>query len=171
MKELLIKLGACSDAIEWAGDKSWPEIYAKCDRGYWLLWLWRKLALDKKHEKLTIKAAATCALTARLWMPKESVEACEVYLVWSEGEATNQELKQAYAVAYAAYALSYAAYLNHPNSSTATAHAAATAATLLPADVTARCAANAAVFAGINDAPKQISDIVRKMMPIEMWGL
>ena len=33
MKELLIKLNACKEAIEWAGDKSWEEVYNTCHRG------------------------------------------------------------------------------------------------------------------------------------------
>ena len=39
MKDLLLKLRACEEAIEWAGDKTAEEVIDTCHRGDWLLWL------------------------------------------------------------------------------------------------------------------------------------
>lgn len=52
MKRLLIELGACKDAREWAGDKSWPEIYSTCHRADWLLWLFERMSEDRRRPYL-----------------------------------------------------------------------------------------------------------------------
>ena len=42
MKQLLIDLKACEEARKWAGNKTWQEIYTTCERGDWLLWLFKR---------------------------------------------------------------------------------------------------------------------------------
>ena len=106
MKELLIKLKACEAAREWAGDKSWPEIFATCHRGDWLLWLFYHTAGDKR---LLTLAKGHCANTVRHLMKDErSVNAVDVAIRYGNGEATQEELRAASAAAYAA--ASVAAY-------------------------------------------------------------
>ena len=100
MKELLIKLKACEAAREWAGDKSWPEIFATCHRGDWLLWLFYHTAGDKR---LLTLAKGHCANTVRHLMKDErSVNAVDVAIRYGNGEATQEELRAASVAAYAA---------------------------------------------------------------------
>jgi hypothetical protein len=63
MKEKLIQLNACAEALEWAGDKTWEEIYNTCHRGDWLLWLFAKTNPD--DFRLLTLAKAHCANTVR----------------------------------------------------------------------------------------------------------
>jgi len=63
MKEKLIQLNACAEALEWAGDKTWEEIYNTCHRGDWLLWLFAKTNPDDLQ--LLILTKAHCVNTVR----------------------------------------------------------------------------------------------------------
>ena len=63
MKELLIELKACSEAREWAADKTWKEIYTTCHRGDWLLWLFKKTNPDDLQ--LLTLTKGHCANTVR----------------------------------------------------------------------------------------------------------
>ena len=148
MKELLIKLKACEAAREWAGDKSWPEIFATCHRGDWLLWLFYHTAGDKR---LLTLAKGHCANTVRHLMKDErSVNAVDVAIRYGNGEATQEELRAASAAAYAA---AYAA-----------ADAAADAAA-------ASVAAYAAADAATKENQQITADICRKYLPIEVWNI
>jgi hypothetical protein len=109
MKELLIKLNACDEAIEWAGDRTIEEIVKDCDRGDWLLWLAKKI--DIELQPLTL-AKGHCANTVRDLMKNErSIEAVDMAIAFGEGRATMEELNNAAnAAADAAYdAVFYAA--------------------------------------------------------------
>jgi hypothetical protein len=109
MKELLIKLNACDEAIEWAGDRTIEEIVKDCDRGDWLLWLAKKI--DIELQPLTL-AKGHCANTVRHLMKNEtSIKAVDMAIAFGEGRATMEELNNAAnAAADAAYdAVFYAA--------------------------------------------------------------
>lgn len=110
MKELLIKLDACDEAIEWAGDRTIEEIVKDCDRGDWLLWLAKKI--DIELQPLTL-AKGHCANTVRHLMKDErSIKAVDMAIAFGEGRATMEELNNAayaVAVADAAYAAAAAA--------------------------------------------------------------
>ena len=110
MKELLIKLNACKEAIEWAGDRTIEEIVKDCDRGDWLLWLAKKI--DIELQPLTL-AKGHCANTVRHLMENEkSIEAVDMAIAFGEGRATMEELNNAADAADAAYdAVFYAATL------------------------------------------------------------
>lgn len=110
MKELLIKLNACDEAIEWAGDRTIEEIVRDCDRGDWLLWLAKKIDIELQH--LTL-AKGHCANTARHLMKDErSIKAIDIAIAFGEGIATMEELNNAANAAYdaCAYASTSAAY-------------------------------------------------------------
>ena len=109
MKELLIKLNACNEARKWASNKSIDEIWATCHRGDWMLWLARKLNIDKRV--LTL-AKGHCANTVRHLMKDErSIAAVDMAIKYGEGNATDSELAAAAAAAaYAAYAADAYAY-------------------------------------------------------------
>ena len=107
MEELLIKLNACDEAIEWAGDRTIEEIVKDCDRGDWLLWLAKKIGIEL--QPLTL-AKGHCANTVRHLMKNErSIKAVDMAIAFGEGRATMEELNNAAAASYAAAAASYAA--------------------------------------------------------------
>ena len=165
MKELLIKLKACEAAREWAGDKSWPEIFATCYRGDWLLWLFYHTAGDKR---LLTLAKGHCVNTVRHLMKDErSVNAVDVAIRYGNGEATNEELRAAAAAAYAAAA---AAYADAAAADAAAADAAAAAADAAAADAAAAAAA-AAAYAATKENQQLTADICRKYLPIEVWNI
>ena len=169
MKELLLKLRACGLAIDWAGDKTIEEIWATCHRGDWMLWLARKLDIDKRVVTL---AKGHCANTVRHLMKDErSIDAVDMAIKYGEGNATDTELaaaySAAYAAAYAAYATAaYAAYATAAYAAYAAAYAAAAAA---DADAYAADAdAYAAAYAARKKSQQATAEICRKYIPLEL---
>ena len=153
MKELLNKLKACQEAMEWAGDKSWQEIYNTCHRGDWLLWLFKRTNPDDL--KLLTLAKGHCANTVRHLMKDErSLKAVDAAIAFGEGKISRDELDAAAASDGAAYAAvsaaaddaAYAAY-----DGAAYAYSAAAAAKKENQQLTA--------------------DICRKYLPIEVWNI
>jgi hypothetical protein len=107
MKELLIKLNACREAIEWAGDRTIEQIVKDCDRGDWLFWLAKKIGIER--QPLTL-ANGHCANTVRDLMKNEtSIKAVDMAIAFGEGRATMEELNNAAEAASYASAF-YAAY-------------------------------------------------------------
>jgi hypothetical protein len=162
MKELLIKLGACSDARIWADNKSWKEIYETCERGDWLLWLYSRTA-HKDIKRLTL-AKAHCVNTVRHLMKDErSRKAVDVAIAFGEGKATKEELIIAYFAATAVYA-SYASY--------DVVHAVVYAVYISYAANAANAAAYAANAAASKEKnQRQTADICRKYLPFEIWEI
>src|ERR1035437_29514 len=109
----LKKLGACSAAVEWLGDRDLETCWKECPRGEWMLWLAGRANIDRK---LLVKAACKCAeLVLPLYekkYPKDNrVRNCiAVTLKWVAGKATIAEVRNAAAYAAdAAYAATAAA--------------------------------------------------------------
>jgi len=152
MKELLIRLNACQEAKEWAGDKSWEEIYNTCHRGDWLLWM--HFRTNKEDLKIRTLAKGHCTNTVRHLMKDErSLKAIDTAIAFGEGRATRAELDASYSSSFsAAYAATNAA-----------AYAAAAAGAYA---ATAYAAANAKT-----KNQKETADIVRKYIPIELWNV
>ena len=178
MKELLLKLKACGPAIDWAGDKTIEEIWATCHRGDWMLWLARKLDIDKRV--LTI-AKGHCANTVRHLMKDErSIAAVDMAIKYGEGNATDSELAAAAAAAAAAdaaaAAAAYAAYATAAAAADAAAAAAAYAADAAAAAAADAAAAAAAYAAYAADAyayarkksQQETAEICRKYIPFEL---
>ena len=172
MKELLMKLNACSEAMEWVGNKSWEECYATCHRGDWLLWLFKRTNPDDL--KLLTLAKGHCANTVRHLMKDErSIKAVDAAIAFGEGKISRDELDAAVAYAdYAAYADAadaadyYAAFA----ASAAYADAADAAAAFAAADAAAVDAAIA--FGAAKKENQQLTaDICRKYLPIEVWNI
>jgi hypothetical protein len=158
-KKLLIKLGACESAKEWAGDMPIEEIVATCHRGDWLLWLAKKVDVDFR---LLTLAKGHCANTVRHLMKDDrSINAVDVAIAFGEGKATREELDAAaYSAAVADAAVAAAAAAAACAAACAAADAAAASA---DADVAAAAAAYAAAYAA--DAAlnsQQTADICRK---------
>lgn len=66
MKKLLHSYNAPSDLIDWCGDKSWPEFYATCPKGFWMHWLFSRT--NPSDLRLRILVAARGANTIRDFM-------------------------------------------------------------------------------------------------------
>ena len=152
MKELLKKLDACLPAIEWAGDKTWEEIYKTCHRGDWLLWLFKQTN-PYDLQKITLAKGHCAATVLHLMKDERSINAVKVAIAFGEGNASREYLNNAaYAYAAAADAADTAAYY--------AAYAAADA---------------DAAYAAAADAKKQnqmeTADICRKYLPIEIWNI
>jgi hypothetical protein len=188
MKELLIELKACSEAREWAADKTWKEIYTTCHRGDWLLWLFKRTNPDDLQ--LLTLAKGHCVNTVRHLMKDErSIKAINVAIAFGEGKATREELDTA-ADAVAAYAAADAAvaaavYAAYADAAVAAAYAAAVYAAYADAAVAAAVYAAAAYAAAAADAAADAdaayaakkhnqqltADICRKYLPIEIWNI
>jgi len=158
MKDLLLKLRACEEAIKWAGDKTAKEIIATCYRGDWLLWLANRLKVDDRSFTL---AKGHCANTVRHLMQDErSIKAVDAAIAYGNGEISKVELKaaaSAYAAAYAATYATYAAY-----SAAASAYAASDAACASAAAYSADGACASATEKALNQI--ETADICRKYL-------
>ena len=145
--ELLVSLGACEDAREWAKGKSFADVWNTCERGDWLLWLLAKMK-DKPGwatHKQIVSAACDCAELSLKYVevgeerPRVAIETARK---WVRGEATLEEVKKAARKADrsaydAAHAASHAA-------AHAASHAASAAYAAAHAAAHAACAAYAA---------------------------
>lgn len=90
-QEELTALDACSEAIEWVGDKTFTEVWATCDRGDWLAWYCEKIGLPKR---LLVAIGAECAALALPYMTDQhSINCVEVCRRYGRGEATEEELE------------------------------------------------------------------------------
>jgi hypothetical protein len=131
--EYLKSINACSDAVEWAANKTVEEVVATCHRGDWLLWLAYKC--DIGLQPLTL-AKGHCANTVRhLLKDDRSIKAVDTAIAFGEGRATREELDAAYAAAYASARA--AAYAAAAASARAAAYAAAAADAYYDADAAA----------------------------------
>ena len=162
MKELLIKLNACDEAIEWAGDRTIEEIVKDCYRGDWLLWLAKKIGIEL--QPLTL-AKGHCANTVRHLMENErSIKAVDMAIAFGEGKATMEELNNAAnAAADAVFyvATLYAAYVADAaivGDASYAAYAAATAAACAAGDA----AYTTAAYAAKKQNQKETAEICRK---------
>jgi hypothetical protein len=107
-KELLRKLYACSNAIEWAADMTIEEVVEKCHRGDWLLWLAKKIDIDM--QKLTLAKGHCAATVLHLMKDDRSKAAVQAAIDFGEGKITRKDLDNAACVAAdAAYDAAYAA--------------------------------------------------------------
>ena len=188
----LISLGACNEAKDWALGKSWQEIYDTCHRGDWLLWLYRR-SKGYDFQKLTL-AKGFCANTVRHLMKDErSLKAVDAAIAFGRGEISIEDLNAVAADAYTAYAAAAgaagaaaagAAYAAYTASAAVAAGAASAAVAAVAAGAaSATAAANAAAYAAADttdaayvDAARKenqqkTADIVREVLPFEIWEL
>lgn len=171
LQKTLSKLGACSEAREWAKGKRLAQSWAECPRGDWMLWLAAKANVDRKVVVLAACACARLALphvrqgearplqaieTAERWARDESGVTLED--VWKASRAAANAAAAAYAAAAAAAYAAYAAY------AAADAAAAAYAANGANAANAAAYAADAAAHA---KALAQCAALVREHISLE----
>jgi len=147
MKDLLLKLKACKEAVEWAGDKTAKEIIDTCHRGDWLLWLADKLKVDDRPFTL---AKGHCANTVRHLMKDDrSIKAVDAAIAYGNGEISKEELKDSSYASYAAYYAADASYAAsaYAASAASAAYAASAYAAYYAASYAADAAADAASYA------------------------
>jgi len=164
MKELLVKLNACDEAKDWAGDKSWEEVYNTCHRGNWLLWLFQRT--NPNDLQLLTLTKGHCANTIRHLMTYErSLKAVDAAIAFGEGRISREELEDA-AVAAAAWAAADWAAADW-----AAWAAWAASAVWASAWATAWATAWAARAAAYEENQQLTADICRKYLPIEIWNI
>lgn len=154
LRDQLVGWNACQEAIDWLGDRDLETAWRECERADWMLWLSDKIAVDKK---LVVLSGVRCGETSLKYVPKGEKRPLLAYKTtrrWLRGEATTQEVNvAAWAVADAAAdAAAWAAW--------AAADEAANVAN-------AANAAYEAVNAARNKARKEMSEIVRKTIPLK----
>jgi hypothetical protein len=161
--ELLVSLGACEDAREWAKGKSFADVWNTCERSDWLLWLLAKMK-DKPGwatHKQIVSAACDCAELSLKYVevgeerPRVAIETARK---WVRGEATLEEVKKAARkadrAAYAAadYAVAYAA-----------------SAAYISVAYAASAASAAASAASRISILKECADLIRKSIEMPRW--
>ena len=164
--EFLISQDACKDAKEWAEGQTWPEIYAACHRGDWLLWLFARTNPELVRER--VLAACHCANTVRgLMKDPRSVAAVDAAIAFGVGKIDKQELKDAAGAAGDAGAAGAAGAAGDAAWAAWAAWAAGDAAWAAGA----AWAAWAAAWAAGDANRQQTADICRRLLPIEIWNI
>ncbi len=152
--ESLKELNACREAVEWAKDyPTLQKAWTACERGDWMLWFVGKLSGDKESDsrKKLVLCACACARLALKHIPKgekrprKTIETAEK---WARDEAgiTLDDVRIAYAYAYATTTAAAAAAADAADAADAAAADAAdaAAAAAAAADAAAAAAADAA---------------------------
>jgi len=180
MKKLLLELNACKPAVEWAGKKTWKEIFETCHRGDWLLWLFKRtMPDDEVNLRLLILAKGHCAETVlHLMTDQRSKDAVKAAIDFGNGTIDRTALNDAFAAAYDAYAAAYDAYDAYAAADAADAAADAADAADAAAYAAAAAAAYADAAAADADAAdartknqQMTADICRKYLPFEVWNI
>lgn len=118
INETLRKLGACSEAREWAArvkPKTLYDAWRKCPRGDWLLWFAARVGVDRKA---LVMAACGCArLALPFWEAHDAEDrrphvALETAEAWCRGEATIEEVQKAAGGAFDAASRAYGFYVS-----------------------------------------------------------
>jgi len=168
------------DFKDFAEKLTFKEFYETCERGDWMLWLFKKSNPDSLRE-LTL-AKGHCANTIRHLMKDErALAAVDAAIAFGEGKINRDELDKAAAAsaasyaAYAAYAASYAAYAASYAATAASAASyddyAATAASAASYDDYAAGDDYSAADAARKQSELETSNICKEYLPIEIWRL
>ena len=179
LKKFLSVNDACAEGYLFAKDLTLEEFLTTCERGDWILWLFKHTNPDS-IEELTL-AKAHCANTVRhLMKDKRSLNAVDTAFAFGEGKATREELDAAAsdaASADASAAATAAAFA--ANAALASASASAASAAADAAFAAAFAAANASADADAafdtyvdakKDQQKQAADICRQHLPVAIWN-
>ncbi len=188
MKQFIDKLTALEacdgegQAMPWVCEQPDVEtVYRECKRGDWMLWYIYKSGIALQDKRKWIGCKVEIALQVQHLMKDErSIKALEMAELYSKGQATEEELKQATAAAYDAYSAAYSAAAAYDAAYAAATDDAAAAATAYvdAAAYTAAAAYDAAYAAADDDAADAAdaekhksladsADIVRKWYSLE----
>ena len=112
LRDQLIALNACSDAIEWVGDRDLPTAWRECERADWLLWICAK-QIGKSgwaDHQTVVRMACDCAERSLRFVPAGEDRprlAIEAARRWAD-DPTEENLDAAGAAAWAARAAAWA---------------------------------------------------------------
>ena len=118
-RDQLVAMRACSEAVEWVGDRTEVEAWRECERADWMLWLAGRRPWGEHSE--IMRAACACARTVLHLVkpgedrPRLAIEAAEIWAdVPSEEnrEAVRAAAARAYAAEYVAAAADAAGWAN-----------------------------------------------------------
>jgi len=177
---LLLRLGACSEAIAWAeslgpNHPADATAWEQCPRGDWMLWVAGRLGIPRAT---LVLGACACARQALVHIkagedrPRIAIETAESWARGGEGAASIEEVRKARAAAAAAYDATYAAYAADAYAADAAADAAyaadAAAANAADAAAYAAYAADAADAAARKKSLAKSAELVREVIS---WAL
>ena len=187
LKNFLEKHNACKDGFKFAKDLTLEQFLNTCERGDWILWLFKRTNPDSLTE-LTLAKALSTNTVRHLMEDERSTNSVDVAIKFGNGQATRQELDAAYADADAAataYAYAYANATTYADAYAAATATAAANAAAYAADANAYAnAATAYANAATADADaatadayaaarkqnqKATADICRKTLRLEIW--
>ena len=96
LREQLQSMDACSEAVEWVGERTLEQAWAECPRGSWMAWLTRRLHLDSR--------AAAADMAERVWhlVPADAQLACAWAIDAARRGADADEMQAAAGAAAAA---------------------------------------------------------------------
>lgn len=163
LKQQLITMSACNEAVEWVGDRTLKEAWSECERGDWMIWLAGKLGIDRK---LLVLAACDCAEQALKFVqdgeerPRIAIETARA---WCNGDATIEQVRAAADAASVAASAADAA----DAAASAAASVAYAAADATGYAVYASAAASAADAASL----KLSAELVRTRIPFDLINL
>jgi len=170
LEEFLKKHNTCEDGFEFAKNLTLEQFLNTCERGDWILWLFKRINPNDKRARILV--AAHCANTVRHLMKDDrSKQAVDVAIKYGDNQATDGELAAADDAAYAA--ADDAAYAAGTDTAAFAATTAAYAAAYAAADDAATAGTDTAAFAAtaarkVNQ--KLTADICRQYLPIEIWN-
>ena len=137
LKDELIAMDACSEAVAWIGDRTLPEAWAECKQPRWMFWWLGRCGVER--QKLVLAACACARLALAHARGPEALLAIEAAEGWARGaidikkvhaaaDAAADAGNAAAAAAAAAYAAAYAADAANAAANANAANAAADAA-------------------------------------------
>jgi len=101
LKEFAVARHACAEGLDWLGERDLEAMWAECQRSDWMLWLLEKIGWDDDHAQRTF-ALRSARRVQHLMMDARSVACLDVVERYLVGEATEEEVAAAWAVARAA---------------------------------------------------------------------
>ena len=169
LREFAESRHACSDGLEWLGERDIAAMWAECQRSDWMVWLLDRMGWADAHAQRSF--ALRCARRVQhLMRDARSVETLEVVERYLRGDATDEELASTWAAADAAADASWADAWAAARAACAAAWAASWAAARA-AWAAARAAADAAA-ADANAAARAAADAaaqaddLRELVPV-----
>ena len=96
LTDALVRMGACGEARDWVASEiergsSIADMWDRCPRGDWLLWLAGNAGVERKR---LVLAACACARLALPYTTDPRVLRCiETTEAWTRGDATIEQVR------------------------------------------------------------------------------
>jgi hypothetical protein len=103
-RDQLVKLYACSESLEWVGNKTIEQAWKTCKNPQWMIWILEQTELD------LIDPICDIAESVLYLIPGEHKQACSNAISAARRRAPKEELYAAYDAAYDAANISASAY-------------------------------------------------------------